>query len=103
FAEGWHARDPSRNHSPGSGSKMNAIELVEVSPRDGLQNEPRILPTDDKVELVRRAIDAGARRIEVASFVHPGKVPQMADAEAVVARLPPGAARYVGLVLNKRG
>ncbi len=82
---------------------MNAIELVEVSPRDGLQNEPRILPTDDKVELVRRAIDAGARRIEVASFVHPGKVPQMADAEAVVARLRPGAARYVGLVLNKRG
>jgi len=82
---------------------MNRIELVEVSPRDGLQNEPRTLPTADKVELIRRAIDAGARRLEVASFVHPGKVPQMADAEAVVASLTPGAARYVGLVLNKRG
>ena len=82
---------------------MSRIELVEVSPRDGLQNEPRVLPTADKIELVRRAIDAGARRLEVASFVHPDKVPQMADAEAVVAGLPPGAARYVGLVLNKRG
>lgn len=79
------------------------LELVEVSPRDGLQNEPRVLPTGDKIELVRRIIDAGARRIEVASFVHPGKVPQMADAEAVVAGLPKGAARYIGLVLNKRG
>jgi hydroxymethylglutaryl-CoA lyase len=80
-----------------------SIELVEVSPRDGLQNEPRTLPTEDKLELIRRAISAGARRLEVASFVHPGKVPQMADAEAVVAGLPRGAARYVGLVLNKRG
>lgn len=79
------------------------IELVEVSPRDGLQNEPKVLPTQDKIELVRRAIDAGARRLEVASFVHPGKVPQMADAEAVVAGLPKGDARYIGLVLNKRG
>ncbi|MDG2533859.1 hydroxymethylglutaryl-CoA lyase [Sphingomonas sp. HITSZ_GF] len=82
---------------------MNRIELVEVSPRDGLQNEPRTLATEDKLELIRRAIAAGARRLEVASFVHPEKVPQMADAEAVVACLPRGAARYVGLVLNKRG
>lgn len=82
---------------------MQTIELVEVSARDGLQNEPQILTTQDKVELVRRAVDAGGRRLEVASFVHPGKVPQMADAEAVVAALPRGSARYVGLVLNKRG
>jgi hydroxymethylglutaryl-CoA lyase len=82
---------------------MRRIELVEVSPRDGLQNEQQILSTGDKIELIRRAVDAGARRIEVASFVHPCKVPQMADAEAVVAGLPFGAARYVGLVLNKRG
>jgi hydroxymethylglutaryl-CoA lyase len=79
------------------------IELVEVSPRDGLQNEPRVLATADKVELIRRAVEAGARRLEVASFVHPDKVPQMADAEAVIHALPRGAARYVGLVLNKRG
>jgi hydroxymethylglutaryl-CoA lyase len=82
---------------------MNEIELVEVSPRDGLQNEPRVLAVEDKLELVRRAVHAGARRLEVASFVHPGKVPQMADAEGVVAGLPRGAARYIGLVLNKRG
>lgn len=82
---------------------MSLIELVEVSPRDGLQNEARVLSTQDKIELVRRAVDAGARRIEVASFVHPGKVPQMADAEAVVAGLPRGRARTIGLVLNKRG
>ncbi|MCM8731611.1 hydroxymethylglutaryl-CoA lyase [Hephaestia sp. GCM10023244] len=82
---------------------MNKIELVEVSARDGLQNEPRVLATSDKVELVRRAIGAGARRLEVASFVHPAKVPQMADAEAVIAALPSNAARYIGLVLNKRG
>jgi hydroxymethylglutaryl-CoA lyase len=82
---------------------MSRIELVEVSPRDGLQNEPRVLATADKIELIRRAVDAGARRLEVASFVHPGKVPQMADAEAVIAGLPRNAARTIGLVLNKRG
>lgn len=79
------------------------IELVEVSPRDGLQNEPCTLPTADKIALVERAVAAGVRRLEVASFVHPGKVPQMADAEAVVAGLPRGDARYIGLVLNRRG
>jgi len=78
-------------------------ELVEVSPRDGLQNEPTILPVDTKVALIERAIAAGARRIEVVSFVRPDAVPQMAGAEEVVARLRPGAARYIGLVLNKRG
>lgn len=79
------------------------IDFVEVSPRDGLQNEPRSLPVDTKVALIERAIAAGARRIEVASFVRADAVPQMADAEAVVERLMPGAARYIGLVLNKRG
>lgn len=82
---------------------MKMIELVEVSPRDGLQNEPRLLATADKIELIRRAVEAGAKRLEVASFVNPARVPQMADAEAVVASLPRGAARTVGLVLNKRG
>lgn len=80
-----------------------AIELVEVSPRDGLQNEKAILSTEDKIALIERAIAAGARRIEVASFVNPARVPQMADAEAVIAALPRGGARYIGLVLNKRG
>lgn len=77
--------------------------LVEVSPRDGLQNEPRALPIEARVELIERAISAGASRLEVASFVRPDRVPQMAGAEEVVARLRRGAARYIGLVLNKRG
>jgi hydroxymethylglutaryl-CoA lyase len=82
------------------------IEMVEVSPRDGLQNEPGLFPTIDKIELITRALVAGVKRIEVASFVHPGRVPQMADAEAVVAALPKRDAKdvtYIGLVLNKRG
>lgn len=80
------------------------IGFVEVAPRDGLQNESTILSTEDKVSLITRAISAGVRRIEVASFVHPAKVPQMADAEAVVAALPDRAdVVYIGLVLNKRG
>ena len=81
-----------------------AIEIVEVGPRDGLQNEAQLVSTTDKVELIRRCIAAGARRIEVASFVKPRKVPQMADAEAVVAALGEmeGVTR-IGLVLNLRG
>jgi hydroxymethylglutaryl-CoA lyase len=83
---------------------MSDIHLVEVSPRDGLQNEPTILPVADRIALVERAIAAGARRIEVASFVNPARVPQMADAEAVVAGLPRNSgATFIGLVLNKRG
>jgi hydroxymethylglutaryl-CoA lyase len=83
---------------------MARVELVEVAPRDGLQNEPVVLGTADKVELVRRCIDAGLRRIEAVSFVHPQRVPQMADAEAVMAALPRVAGvSYAGLVLNERG
>ena len=81
-----------------------AIEIVEVGPRDGLQNEAQLVSTMDKVALIRRCIAAGARRIEVASFVNPRKVPQMADAEAVVDLLGEveGVTR-IGLVLNLRG
>jgi hydroxymethylglutaryl-CoA lyase len=81
-----------------------SIELVEVGPRDGLQNEPDIIATDVKVAMIARMIDYGARRLEVASFVHPARVPQMADAEAVIAALPDRVdCTYIGLVLNKRG
>ena len=84
--------------------KNNAVELVEVGPRDGLQNEAAIVSTADKLELVRRAIDYGARRIEVTSFVNPKKVPQLADAEDLVAMLPErDDVTYIGLVLNRRG
>lgn len=87
-----------------SDTMPHTIEFVEVSPRDGLQNEAKLVATVDKVELIRRAVDAGARRIEVASFVNPNRVPQMADAEEVVALLGPleGITR-IGLVLNERG
>ncbi len=82
-----------------------SIEIVEVGARDGLQNEAGVVPTDIKVALIRRLIGAGARRVEVASFVHPARVPQMADAEAVVDALGdiPGDVTLIGLVLNKRG
>ncbi|MGQ0428581.1 MAG: hydroxymethylglutaryl-CoA lyase [Gammaproteobacteria bacterium] len=81
-----------------------SIELVEVGPRDGLQNEPAAVPAAVKVEFIRRAVAAGLTRVEVASFVSPRRVPQMADAEEVMKALPrsPGV-RYIGLVLNRAG
>jgi hydroxymethylglutaryl-CoA lyase len=80
------------------------IEFVEVGPRDGLQNEKTLISTADKLTLVQLAIGAGARRIEVTSFVNPKKVPQMADAEAVCAGLPQrDDVTYIGLVMNLRG
>ena len=80
------------------------VEILEVSPRDGLQNEKTILSTEDKIELVERAVRAGARRIEVTSFVNPDRVPQMADADEVMAALPRRAGvSYAGLVMNRRG
>lgn len=90
-----------------SGRNMVAnrtVELVEVGPRDGLQNEAQIVSTADKLTLIRRAIDYGVRRIEVTSFVNPQKIPQLADAEALVAMLPERSdVTYIGLVLNRRG
>ncbi len=83
---------------------MTTIQICEVSPRDGLQNEKTLLTTDEKIELVTRSIAAGIKRIEVTSFVHPLKVPQMADAEAVMAGVPRVAGvSYAGLVMNQRG
>jgi hydroxymethylglutaryl-CoA lyase len=80
------------------------INIVEVGPRDGLQSEPEILSTPSKVEFIARAIDAGVTRLEVASFVHPKKVPQMADAEALLEALPLlDDVSYIGLIMNERG
>lgn len=82
----------------------STVTLMEVSPRDGLQNESTLVSTEDKLLLIDRALAAGYRRIEVTSFVHPQKVPQMADAEAVCSQLPQrGDVTYTGLVLNERG
>jgi hydroxymethylglutaryl-CoA lyase len=78
--------------------------MVEVGPRDGLQIDPVILPTAAKIELITRLLAAGVRRIEVTSFVNPRKVPQMADAEQVLAGLKrPPDVHFTGLVLNRRG
>ena len=80
------------------------VEIVEVGPRDGLQNEARLVSTVDKLALVERAIATGVRRIEVTSFVNPRKVPQLADADELVALLPArDDVTYIGLVLNRRG
>jgi len=81
------------------------IEIVEVGPRDGLQSESQVLPTATKIEFIRRLRAAGLTRIEVASFVNPKRVPQMADAEAVMDQLRPDAegARFIGLILNRKG
>ena len=80
------------------------ITIVEVGPRDGLQNEKAILEPAVRAELVRRLEADGARRIEAVSFVHPKYVPQMAGAEEVMATLPHEAGRSrIGLVLNGKG
>ena len=80
------------------------FQVVEVSPRDGLQNEAVPFTTRTKVLLIEACVAAGVDRIEAVSFVHPRLVPQMADAEAVFEALSPEArSRAVGLVLNRRG
>lgn len=80
------------------------IEIVEVGPRDGLQNEKAVLSAPIRAEFTRRLEAAGARRIEAVSFVHPKYVPQMAGAEEVMAALPTEQGRSrIGLVLNGKG
>ena len=80
------------------------VVIVEVSPRDGLQNEAVVVSTAAKVELIGQLVAAGARRIEAVSFAPPRLVPAMADAEAVMAAVPRGdGVAYAGRVLNRRG
>ena len=80
------------------------VTIVEAGPRDGLQSEAVILSVAERVELIRSLLGAGVSRVEVASFVHPGLVPQIAGAEEIVDALPvQGEASYAGLVLNERG
>jgi hydroxymethylglutaryl-CoA lyase len=85
-------------------SLPKAVRVREVGPRDGLQNEPEILPTDEKVRLIEMLAAAGLKRIEVTSFVRPDVVPQLADAEQVLEALevPSGVALSV-LIPNERG
>ena len=90
---------------PAQGDPMpERVQIVEVGPRDGLQNESVILTTDQKLKMICDLANAGLRRIETVSFAHPDKVPQMADAEAVMQGLPRrDDVNYIGLILNWRG
>src|SRR5581483_5157185 len=80
------------------------VRVVEVGPRDGLQNEAALVPTEDKVRFVEMLAESGLSDIEVTSFVSPKRVPQLADAEEVFARLTPRpGVRYSALVPNAKG
>ncbi len=80
------------------------VEIVEVGPRDGLQNEAVVLSVEERLEFIARLEAAGVRRIEAVSFVNPKRVPQMAGAEAIMAALPHTKGRSrIGLVLNEKG
>ena len=84
--------------------ETKTVSIVEVGPRDGLQSEPEILSTASKRRFIELAIAAGLKRLEVASFVHPKRVPQMADAEDLIAALPDvDGVSYIGLLMNERG
>jgi len=83
---------------------MNAVRIVEVGPRDGLQNEKKTLSVEKRLEYVRLLGEAGLKDIEVGSFVHPKWIPQLADSEELIARLPNIAGlRYSALVPNMKG
>jgi len=80
------------------------VRIVEVGPRDGLQNQEKTLLTEQKLEFIRLLADAGLQDIEVSSFVHPQWVPQLADAEQLFPQLPRAAnIRYSALVPNLKG
>lgn len=89
-------------------SDTRALHIVEVGPRDGLQNEAAVLDPAVRAAFVARLVQAGVRRVETVSFVHPGRVPQMAGAEEVMAAVPRQGpdgtpVSHIGLVLNERG
>jgi hydroxymethylglutaryl-CoA lyase len=79
-------------------------QLVEVGPRDGLQNESKVLSIATRADFIERAIRAGLTRLEAAAFVRSDRVPQMAGAEELLALLPrPPGVSYIGLVMNRKG
>lgn len=83
---------------------IKKVQLVEVGPRDGLQNDPTILNPDTRIEFITRLVDAGVKRIEAVSFVNDKRVPAMSGAEAVMAGVPRNrGVSYIGLALNQRG
>lgn len=80
------------------------VTIVEVGPRDGLQNEAHFVPADQKIELIERLSEAGLTRIEITSFVHPKAIPNLSDSEEVVRRVKPRPdVKYSTLVPNEKG
>ncbi|HEY2225767.1 hydroxymethylglutaryl-CoA lyase [Actinomycetospora sp.] len=85
-------------------TRPNAVHIREVGPRDGFQNEPERIPTDDKIRLIEALARAGFTRIEVASFVRPDVIPQLADGVEVLRRIDvPDAVRRMVLIPNTKG
>jgi hydroxymethylglutaryl-CoA lyase len=83
---------------------VESVTLYEVGPRDGLQNEPDTIATSAKLEMIERLVAAGLRRVEVTSFVSPKWIPQLADADALCARLPKSPqVTFSALVPNEAG
>jgi hydroxymethylglutaryl-CoA lyase len=81
-----------------------SVRIREVGPRDGFQNEPEVIPTEEKIRLIGLLADAGLRRLELTSFVRPDVIPQLADGAEVVTRFEPrpGVA-YSVLIPNRKG
>jgi hydroxymethylglutaryl-CoA lyase len=83
---------------------MDQVKLVEVGPRDGLQNEPVSISTDDKLEMIRLLTETGLKTIEITSFVHPKWIPQLADAVKVASKVERSdRVHYTALVPNRKG
>jgi len=83
---------------------VSELRIIEVGPRDGLQNEPTPIPLEVKARFIANLIEAGAKEIEVTSFVHPKWVPQLADADELLATIPrPEGVHFSALVPNRRG
>jgi hydroxymethylglutaryl-CoA lyase len=80
------------------------VRIREVGPRDGFQNEPEVIPTEEKVRLIGMLADSGLRRIELTSFVRPDVIPQLADGEEVLTRFEPReGVSYSALIPNRKG
>lgn len=83
---------------------ITSVKIMEVGPRDGLQNEKGLLATTDKLAFIQRLVDAGLRYIEATSFVHPSAIPQLADASDVIRGLPVAPdVHFSALVPNQKG
>ena len=83
---------------------MDKVQIVEVGPRDGLQNEKEIVPVAAKIQLIDKLVAAGLKRVEASSFVNPRWIPQLADAEEVLQGIArPADVTFSALVPNLRG